>query len=305
MREFIEEYPTKIKDENYTLLPRQHLQIKGLKLFGHTEIERAKMPTEEHFHRECMEFSVIVKGNQTFLVGNEEFSLTGGDVFVTMASEPHRSGSTCQETCEQLWFQLDLSDSDGFLQLAPPWDRQMIEKLKDWKSRRVYMSKESIYRLRRGFHYLDSAEPDDLEKRFTGYGIFMEFLGELLLAQNNKKKTSGDMQKVLAYIDAHLGEKVDLNEAAATAGYSASWMKNNFRDQVGMPPREYVNKRKIEKAKRLLAQTEMPVTEISECLGFSGSNYFSVLFRQFAGCSPSEYRRKAYRKNGGVAANVE
>ena len=126
-----------------------------------------------------------------------------------------------------------------------------------------------------------------------------------MLSQNNKKKTSGDMKKVLAYINAHLNEKINLDAAASAAGYSASWLNNNFREQVGMSPREYINKKKIEEAKRLLAQTELSVTAIAYRLGFSGSNYLAVMFRQIAGCSPSEYRKAVYRRNNGAASKTE
>ena len=63
-----------------------------------------------------------------------------------------------------------------------------------------------------------------------------------------------------------------------------------FKEQTGYPPLQYINKLRIERAKQLLADAGLSVSECAETLGFTDVNYFSRLFRKFTGVSPSKYK---------------
>jgi transcriptional regulator GlxA family with amidase domain len=61
---------------------------------------------------------------------------------------------------------------------------------------------------------------------------------------------------------------------------------------MGISPSAYRQGLRIDNAKNLLSSTELPISEVGILCGFSDSLYFSRIFRQKTGCSPTEYRRK-------------
>ena len=62
---------------------------------------------------------------------------------------------------------------------------------------------------------------------------------------------------------------------------------------MGMTPVEYVNRQRVARSERLLAETALTVTEIAYACGVGDANYFSRLFRRYRGVSPKEARAKS------------
>ena len=79
-----------------------------------------------------------------------------------------------------------------------------------------------------------------------------------------------------------------MEELAKLCRLSVSQFKQKFRAQVGMAPRHYVNYHKIQLAKKMLLDG-MSVTNTAMELGFGSSSYFTVVFRRYSACTPSEF----------------
>ena len=73
---------------------------------------------------------------------------------------------------------------------------------------------------------------------------------------------------------------------------SESYINHLFKKRTGSTIKTYVNFERISEAKRLLSDTKISLTEISNRLGFSDSSYFSKVFASLIRCTPSEYRRE-------------
>jgi AraC family transcriptional regulator len=58
-----------------------------------------------------------------------------------------------------------------------------------------------------------------------------------------------------------------------------------------LSPINYITRQRIERAKRLLAETELPISEIALRTGFSSQSHFTTSFRRLAGVTPSSFRR--------------
>jgi transcriptional regulator GlxA family with amidase domain len=100
-------------------------------------------------------------------------------------------------------------------------------------------------------------------------------------------------------IDAQYAQPLDLNELARTANFSRYHFLRAFRRAFRETPHEYLTRKRIERAKELLAQSEFTVTEICFEVGFESVGSFSTLFHKVVGWSPSIYRARAWemRKN--------
>lgn len=94
----------------------------------------------------------------------------------------------------------------------------------------------------------------------------------------------------IEYMDREFSRDITLEELAGLSGITLQHFCRVFRAQTGMRPMEYLARRRIAEAKRLLLTTEHSVSEIAEMTGYSTPTYFGVVFRRCEGISPSEYR---------------
>jgi AraC family transcriptional regulator len=103
-----------------------------------------------------------------------------------------------------------------------------------------------------------------------------------------------------AYIEEHLAESIPLAELAKLVDLSSHYFCRAFKQSFGVPPHRYHINRRIERAKVLLADRAISVTDIGLALGFSETSSFSATFRSTTGTSPTEYRR-ALDEAAGIA----
>jgi AraC family transcriptional regulator len=98
-------------------------------------------------------------------------------------------------------------------------------------------------------------------------------------------------KRVADHIDEHLADELSLSTLASLARLSPYHFSRAFRHSFGMPPHRYHISRRVERAKCLLANMSMSVTEIGLRLGFSESSAFTATFRRFTGRTPTDFRR--------------
>jgi AraC family transcriptional regulator len=98
------------------------------------------------------------------------------------------------------------------------------------------------------------------------------------------------LRKVFDYVEAHLQEDIHLADLARTAAMSPYYFARLFKNSTGVSPHQYLAKRRIERAKELLHNSEMSVFEIGMQVGYLDPKHFRTLFRREAGVSPSDYR---------------
>jgi AraC-like DNA-binding protein len=93
--------------------------------------------------------------------------------------------------------------------------------------------------------------------------------------------------------------KVSLDDLAREAGMSPSLFISRFKQLTGLPPVHFQLACRLEKAKRLLAETDMPITQLALDLGFCASQHFSGHFKRAFGLTPSAWRKRAAARRGG------
>jgi AraC-like DNA-binding protein len=91
-------------------------------------------------------------------------------------------------------------------------------------------------------------------------------------------------------LDAQFQQPWRLADLSRLAGLSPSHLAQLFRTEVGMPPHQYMIRRRIDRAKELLTYTDAPITQIGLELGFSSSQHFSKRFRASTGRTAQQYR---------------
>jgi AraC family transcriptional regulator len=100
------------------------------------------------------------------------------------------------------------------------------------------------------------------------------------------------MDRAMDHINSHLDQPLTLAELARVAGFGRTYFSTLFSELNGLSPWEYIRIRRIERAKSLLAATDLSVLEVSERSGFSNLSNFNRAFLAGVGMTPREYRKE-------------
>jgi len=99
-------------------------------------------------------------------------------------------------------------------------------------------------------------------------------------------------QRICEYIESHLEQKIGLEGLAAMAGLSTHHFARAFNQSMGIPPHSYLLSRRLERAERMLRETQRPLSEIAVATGFSDQSHLARHFRRRTGMSPRLARWK-------------
>ena len=93
------------------------------------------------------------------------------------------------------------------------------------------------------------------------------------------------------YIFEHISQEISRDDIAASVNLSPQYLSTVFKRETNCTLSDYIRNERINFAKRLLKQTNLPISVISENVGYDSLSYFSSVFRQIVGCTPREYRK--------------
>ena len=123
----------------------------------------------------------------------------------------------------------------------------------------------------------------------------VNMLQAAIYIRDEKSESQGTsaMRKVLDYIDQNCyNESISLNEVAAAVDMSANYLSTIFSQNMQKTFVEYITGKRMERAKKLLRETDKSSGEIAQEVGYKDPHYFSYVFKKNLGCSPREYRSK-------------
>ncbi len=105
-------------------------------------------------------------------------------------------------------------------------------------------------------------------------------------------QTSILIKYFMAHVQSTYASDLNLQTMAAAVGVSERHLDRIVRRELGISPREYLNRYRIKRARELLHDTKKSVRSVALLVGFEDPNYFSKVFRLYTGCSPRRYQRR-------------
>lgn len=105
-------------------------------------------------------------------------------------------------------------------------------------------------------------------------------------------KTESVTEQIRQYIDAHFKEEIRRDDLSSMVYLNTDYMSRIFKKEIGVSISSYIIQKRVEEAKRLLSQSNLPINTVSIYVGYSNFSYFTKMFKENTGYSPLEYRRK-------------
>jgi AraC family transcriptional regulator len=98
------------------------------------------------------------------------------------------------------------------------------------------------------------------------------------------------LRRAIEYIEENLRSNLTLAAIAEAVALSPGHFAHAFRQATGVAPHRYILERRVQQAKVLLRESDMPITEIADRVGCSSHSHFSVLFHRITGLTPRQFR---------------
>lgn len=134
------------------------------------------------------------------------------------------------------------------------------------------------------------------------YHFALTLMNEQINILQTMNEDESVMERAKKYIDENYRENIAREDVAAVAFVTPNYFSKLFWTHMGMNLREYINRLRIEEAKRLLLSTSMSISEIASYVGYYNISYFSTVFKKLVGESPIVWRNELY---GGDLNEIE
>ena len=100
------------------------------------------------------------------------------------------------------------------------------------------------------------------------------------------------LRTITSYIREHLDERLTVDQIAEAMHMNRSYLSTKFKKETGRSLSSYVIDTKLKKSMEYLRNTDKPIIEIVNLLGFSSQGYFQNVFKRHIGITPGQYRER-------------
>lgn len=272
-------------------IPNEISLIPNLNIFCYQNGKNSSIPLIEHSHKEKFEFLIVKSGALDVKVDGDVYTLFDGEALVVLPSETHCINEVDTKT-NVIWFQLDGNNLDNFLGLDKKYAKTILTLLARLKSRKILLEAETVSIFLNSFKILQSSSPID---KLNGYLQFINGLFNLLNSECDEHILSDEIRKAIAYIHSNITETIDINELLVVTKMDTKEFKDEFINQTGVLPREFINIEKTKAAAKEIQNTDTDIYDIIYDYGFASPRVFKVTFKKLFGISPEKFRKR-YKK---------
>ncbi|MFW6060994.1 MAG: helix-turn-helix domain-containing protein [Phycisphaeraceae bacterium] len=205
--------------------------------------------------------------------GEACLNLRPGRIYLIPGYQPITNG--CEHRLNLEWLHFRAADLETELKLA-----RLAEPV-TW-SARTWTNWRPVYRRMDELFAKPGASPLAAQVQ----AMLLDRLADLLSRPGAAARTLEQLRPALAYMDEHFRDDPPLAEVAAQVHLSPTHFHRRCRETLGMSPRRYMLRRRMELAQRLLRRGQMNVTEVAEACGYETVYHFSRAFKGFHGYPP-------------------
>lgn len=239
---------------------------------GHFYCNRDYRVERENF--DSILITHIIRGSFSFLVNGQEMTVKAGETAVIDCFHPHIYYT--DDSFEAYWLHINGSNTEEiFNELtnrfgnAVKYDNIIETQIKD-----IYNSIKNNQNI------------GDSRMSLKIY----QLITSLFSTNENSKTKNSIIQKSIDYINQNYHNRLSVEDIAGHINMSSSQFSRQFKKQIGTSPYDYLLGTRLTKAKELLKNTSLPISEISYHTGFANESNFIYFFKKHEGISPLKFR---------------
>lgn len=259
-----------------------------------------------HWHDE-MEIILMEQGTAVFHVDMNVYEVTAGDAIFVGSGEIHAGYLLGNERCvfsaivfDSRWLAGPSYDALQENLFDPLMTKRLIPP-RHIKKNTVWGSSILQYILRILHDHEAHSKTLEISTKAHLYLIFAEMFEQMQL-DDKASKVTGSPDKIdrikvaLGYVHEHYSENIKLKDLASHLNMSEGHFCRFFKQMVQKSPIDYINHYRIQKACKLLENTNYKVVDIALEVGFDNLSYFITLFKKQKQMTPSQYRKLFYEQ---------
>lgn len=259
------------------------------------------------------EFFYCFRGTGNITIGDSHYTISPGALFVVPPDTPHLYSLSSTQPCDCYWFHCDL-----FSREDRDWPYRYYNNPSDYiklfGSRLLYPEHirdkadfEGDYQIP---EFLVIEERDTVEHHFdiiyhaflsgsslrqiTAIASFYAILATVFRQQSSETRQStkakNQVNLMRNYIRQNYFRKIKVSDIAEVTVYNTDYAAKLFKQVMGESVNDYLVEFRINKAKRLLLELDLTISDVAEMCGFNDESYFSSVVKAREGLSPSQLR---------------
>ncbi|WP_139996803.1 response regulator transcription factor [Paenibacillus paridis] len=191
------------------------------------------------------------------------------------------------------WF--DILDQDGYLSLEQlvMW-RQQYELAKSiWEFKQERNHTEDKHRSADEQVLLPVTSNGGFDYEQWKRSVYEEAC-EISVQLSGKDKERSVIEEIASYIEQHPHEEITLQDISERFYLSREYISRKFKQETSGNLSDFIAEVRIKRAKELLANGQLKISQVAELVGFQDEKYFSRVFKKRTNCSPNDYRKHHY-----------
>lgn len=250
------------------------------------KLERIKQWKEkEHAHPFC-EIMFVLSGSGETVITGQSHPIKKGDIIIYNPHTLHMESTSTEAGIELAFFGITNFQVSGL-----PQDYLVSKEASPVLHTKKDADKFSFY-----FRSLVDEVSDGKQygELMAKYWARLILLGILRLSNISESKfvTNAIFTKIHHYLSNHYAEIESMDQICEALHISKYYLSHVFKNNMGMPPMQYITMKRISHAKKLLQETDMNATAIGEACGYKDHVLFFKTFKKLEGITPTTYRKQ-------------
>lgn len=245
-----------------------------------------------HAHTDRVEIIQVLQGEGQVLIRDTLYPMTPGAMYLIDGTETHVTAPVNPETYMRSKLMLS---REALIRISGSMNLNALIGRLFFQNSGTYcpLGEEKAREADALFKFICRAHAGEApEKDFSMWSRFFALMS--IAAEGRPAAQTGNelMDQILAFINAHICERLTLDEISRNVHIDKYYMCHYFRNKTNMTVMDYISDRRINMARRLLADSGLTVTEIAAKCGYSGVSYFTQAFKSILKMTPTGYRKQ-------------
>lgn len=253
-----------------------------------------------HWHHN-LEISCAFTSEGEYIIEGNVYEVRKGDIFIFNSEENHALGVHPPQIMNNMVINFDprfIWSLESSL-FDARYLSIFLERVhgQDNRIQRESEAAVAIYRL---FQEID----EEVRRKRPEYNLMIKTKFLTILAEILRHYSKMDLpmeaphsqglaliNTVIEHIDQHLEDGIRLDDLARLCHMNPSYFSTFFKKFMGLSPKEFITRRRIQRAVEYIRTSEKTVLDIAHCCGFNNTSSFNKAFKKMTGKTPSEFRR--------------